>query len=378
MQNITSDSDILNTCLEQIERGQATIDSCIRRYPEFKELRELLQVACIMRDLPIPKLNTVSRSAIEQKMLTRFKQTQAVRARQLAASPRTAPGFAQRFAQRPTVRSGGWAMRLASAAFILILFFFTGSAGLVQAAGSSVPGDSLYPVKRSVEQFQLSVADTESLPGVLEQIAEARLTEIKVLSDRGYALESAFVDESITTIHNAVLAQRNFQTRDLLLWQARTTFAYAGERGAIQAEKQTLLVMTLGTLDGQNPGDPSGTTTVVNTDPTGTSTSTLVYTATFTDTPEDTPTNKPTSTRTATVRPTNTPKPRPTQVPTKKPPQPRPTTPGNGNPPSTPPGNTNGGGNGGGNPPSGNGNGNGNGGGNPPAANGSGNGGGKK
>jgi hypothetical protein len=38
MQNITSDSDILNTCLEQIERGQATIDSCIRRYPEFKEV----------------------------------------------------------------------------------------------------------------------------------------------------------------------------------------------------------------------------------------------------------------------------------------------------------------------------------------------------
>ncbi len=63
-----------------------------------------------------------------------------------------------------------------------------GSAGLAAAASGSLPGDTLYPLKRGIEQVTASVRTDESGEGrALLGQAEARLGEVRALQDRGSA-----------------------------------------------------------------------------------------------------------------------------------------------------------------------------------------------
>ena len=76
--------------------------------------------------------------------------------------------------------------------------------GLV-AAQSTVPGDSLYPVKRFVEQVHVATAlGAAAKVDVDLQLAQARLTETRVLLQRGETKSAQEVlEEYRNQIHSA-------------------------------------------------------------------------------------------------------------------------------------------------------------------------------
>ena len=76
---------------------------------------------------------------------------------------------------------GGFKMRqLAMATAVCLMFFFVGGSGLVLAANQSLPGDSLYPVKRQAEEVRLafSADDDEQL---MATFIDLRLEEMEQL-----------------------------------------------------------------------------------------------------------------------------------------------------------------------------------------------------
>ncbi len=45
--------DILDECLKEIQARRATVDDCLRKYPEYaEELRPLLEIALAVQDVP--------------------------------------------------------------------------------------------------------------------------------------------------------------------------------------------------------------------------------------------------------------------------------------------------------------------------------------
>lgn len=129
--------DALEICLNEIEGG-AEIESVLQRYPELADdLRPILHASLEAKSLAAaePSADAVRRNR--------------ARILQRAAELREQAGRS-RF-------SFNWASpvrRLASTLAVLVLAFASGTS-LVGAASTSLPGDDLYPVKRSWERLQL-------------------------------------------------------------------------------------------------------------------------------------------------------------------------------------------------------------------------------
>src|SRR5512147_2744453 len=80
MGNVNDRTEILEQCLTAIERGQATVESCVARYPEFTNLEDLLRAATVLRALPLATLAEPTRSEIRQRMMEKYRARQGVRA----------------------------------------------------------------------------------------------------------------------------------------------------------------------------------------------------------------------------------------------------------------------------------------------------------
>src|SRR5258706_14941103 len=76
----TSRSEILAECLQAIERGQATLESCVANYREFEDLQYLLQAATVVKKLPRTAMPAVAKDALGQQMLAQFRARQSVKA----------------------------------------------------------------------------------------------------------------------------------------------------------------------------------------------------------------------------------------------------------------------------------------------------------
>ena len=163
--------DVVETCLQEMNAG-AELEAVLHRYPELAdELRPILQASIDARDLtgPAPSAQVVQRN--RAKLL------------QQAASVRTEkPGLSVWFASIQQ-----WAIAMA----LLILFLFSGTS-LVRAASGSLPGDSLYAVKRSWENLTLALTfDSQERKGLQVQFANERLEELHELFASG---RTAMVD----------------------------------------------------------------------------------------------------------------------------------------------------------------------------------------
>ncbi|MBK9749413.1 MAG: hypothetical protein IPO91_21895 [Chloroflexi bacterium] len=144
----------------------------------------LVNTAIDVADTPFPALSNEASQRIEARMLAAFDQqfpAQNGKVHKNGARPSTAqPSIAlvpkQRRSPVPIV------LRWAAAA-VLILVILSG--GLTAASASAVPGDTLYPVKRAVEQVELVFARTSAdRAEVLLQQARRRAEEALVLTVR--------------------------------------------------------------------------------------------------------------------------------------------------------------------------------------------------
>jgi uncharacterized membrane protein YgcG len=165
--------DALEICLQKLEQGQA-IDSALKLYPDLEsELRPILEASLQARTLA----DAAVPSAAQQRGRVRLIK----RAAELRKAKRTSPRRMTSFIPRMALAFG------LAAALIL------SSTGLVGASSNSLPGDQLYPVKRTWEGVQLAFMFNQQARETLQsQFDQERLNEIDDLLSQNRSEPVAF------------------------------------------------------------------------------------------------------------------------------------------------------------------------------------------
>ncbi|MBI2854325.1 MAG: hypothetical protein HYX87_05315 [Chloroflexi bacterium] len=186
--------DILAQCLVDIRAGKSTLEECLQQHPEYaEELKSLLQLAVGLQS------TRPARPSEEFKRRARARLVETMRAAR--EETKLAP------LERLGVPS--WTRRLAmpaAAAFIALMVVVAAGGGTIYAAGSSLPGDALYPVKTGVEGVRLALTkDAASRADLRLEIAAQRVQEADEQSRRGRSVNvralaqaSKHMDEAIS------------------------------------------------------------------------------------------------------------------------------------------------------------------------------------
>lgn len=154
-------------CLSRLEAGQA-LDDCLAHHPEFAdELRPLLSLARDLGQVPMPRARLQVKATHQKKMLATIDRQFPARAHRPGPLNRLCHLLAPRFTLR-------WAAVLAA---VLVLLLNSGWWSVTIAA-HSLPGDLLYPVKRTSEQIRLSLTFDPAAKEQLDtQLVQERLHE---------------------------------------------------------------------------------------------------------------------------------------------------------------------------------------------------------
>ena len=148
--------DALESCLQLMEKGEQ-LDSALARYPGLQaQLRPLLEAAVCARSARVESLPTTT--------LAR----QRARGLALAADLR-------RQKIRHPLRKYSWRPVMTALSVLAILVM--SSNGLLIASAHSIPGDTLYPLKRSVESTQLHLVSDPVEKDALERTFDERRVE---------------------------------------------------------------------------------------------------------------------------------------------------------------------------------------------------------
>ncbi|MDP2776903.1 MAG: DUF5667 domain-containing protein, partial [Anaerolineales bacterium] len=162
--------DALEICLQELENG-ADMETVLARFPDFAgELRSLLKTSL--------KARTRSVSAAEPS-------AEAIRRGRATLMRRAADMRASGVAPRPRKRVIPAFQRLALS-FTLAAFLLLSGTGLLNASASALPGESLYPVKRTWEGLRLLLIFNEKARNIFEdQLEYERLDEVNELLVEG-------------------------------------------------------------------------------------------------------------------------------------------------------------------------------------------------
>jgi uncharacterized membrane protein YgcG len=160
--------DVLEICLQELENG-ADLKTVLASYPDLaSELRPILKASIQARmrsvDLPAPSSEVVRRG--RAKLLKRASE---MREAKVSPRKRMIPLF----------------QRLALS-FSLTAVFLASGTGLVGASSTALPGEHLYPVKRTWEDVRLFFTFNPDRKGLLESEFETeRLDEVDELLIEG-------------------------------------------------------------------------------------------------------------------------------------------------------------------------------------------------
>jgi len=165
--------DALEVCLQALEQGQ-TLDSALARYPQFAaQLRPLLEVSLQAR--------TSSGHPIPEEIRRRGRARLLQHAAQLHPAARGIPRHLLPLWPRLAL------------AFGLVAVLLLSSTSLVNASSGALPGDHLYPVKRTWENLRLLLVFHPQERELLEShFEQERLDEIDELLVRGRTAPIAF------------------------------------------------------------------------------------------------------------------------------------------------------------------------------------------
>ncbi len=158
--------DILARCLTDVQSGRATVDDCLARYPRLAgELRPLLEIAINVRPVGAP-------ASEEFKKRVRRHLVETMRIDGVKIGVRSA-------------RRHRFALRVATGLAGTLIVSALGTAGTVYAAQTSLPGDTLYPVKTTAEQVQLALTLNHEQKAFLHlKLANRRIDEVAALTER--------------------------------------------------------------------------------------------------------------------------------------------------------------------------------------------------
>ena len=126
--------NILNDCLERLITGQATIEQCLQRYPEYvKELEPLLRTAAFMNKAVDVKPSDDFRARARYQMQLKMAESKVP--------------------QRVTRVVPRWAIAVCTVMLVFVL-----GGGTVLASAGSMPGSPLYAVKLAAENVHVKLA----------------------------------------------------------------------------------------------------------------------------------------------------------------------------------------------------------------------------
>jgi len=157
-------NEIFDRCFEGLLSGSLTLDECLKQYPEYAhELEALLQTALSVEKAaaitPSPEIKAHIRYHLQLRMAHVGK------------------------AHRAAFRS--WQPRWAIAVMAVLLILLLGSS-TVFAAGGSMPGSPLYPVKIATEDVRLSLTSSPvSKAELYATYADRRVVELGYLAEKG-------------------------------------------------------------------------------------------------------------------------------------------------------------------------------------------------
>jgi hypothetical protein len=185
MRKTESLAEVLDRCLARVQSGAATVEDCLRDYPELADqLGPLLRTARQAGDLLAPSGPTAAyRAASEARLLNRLRAAQVVER-----------GERSRVIERPTRKRTfawlgsppAWKSAYALAGLALALALIGSSIGVASAAAGSLPGDGLYGVKRGLEELSLALSPTRAGDAaLLLDFADRRLVEARALVETG-------------------------------------------------------------------------------------------------------------------------------------------------------------------------------------------------
>ena len=156
----------LDDCLAMLHTG-ASVDECLVVYPaQAAALRPLLELASAVHGLPAPQARPAAVQTNRARMMAAVaaRQPSVNRAAVLPVSGSLLARYTGRIKALLPGKSTGqregknmvFVLRFATAAITAVMAFTTVSAGgAALASANSLPGDALYPVKRTVEDVQL-------------------------------------------------------------------------------------------------------------------------------------------------------------------------------------------------------------------------------
>jgi len=223
--------EVLEICLEEIEKG-ADIDTVLFRYPELAaELRPILEASAGAKAMAVA---TPSPEVVRRNRARLLQQ---------AAEMRESKRSARRF----------WfasARRVAVTLTVVAALFISGT-GLVRAASTTVPGDNLYPVKRTWEDvlllftFNLQQREAlevehknERLHELQEVFAEGRSTEVEFT---GVVTSQNGNEWLVSGIPVVISAQTEIRGQEIVIGSAVEVEGHTQGNLAVLAEKIELL-----------------------------------------------------------------------------------------------------------------------------------------
>ncbi len=167
--------EALEQCLAEIERG-ADVDTVLFQRPELAdELRPLLEASIEARGMAVPEPSAEAVRRNRAKVLQHAAQMREARV-------------------KPRVSHAWFASlrRLAVMVMIVALVFVSGT-GLVRAASETLPGDNLYPVKRTWEGVRvLFTFDAQKREALEFEQENRRLEELRELFTMGRSVKVDF------------------------------------------------------------------------------------------------------------------------------------------------------------------------------------------
>ncbi len=158
--------DIFNNCLERMFKGES-VEDCLGAYPEQSpELESLLQASCALAKRA---------SAIEPGPEFKAQVHQRLQAML----------YAEQKKLEERARIPVWHRRWALAMTAVLGFLLIGI-GAVGAAASTLPDETLYPVKLATEQVKLTLAFSDMDKAMMHiQYAERRADEMVQMARQG-------------------------------------------------------------------------------------------------------------------------------------------------------------------------------------------------
>ena len=253
--------DALETCLQALEQGE-TIDAALARFPALAaDLRPILETSLHARTLgglPLPE-------GIQHRGRARLLQ-RAAEMREAKHAPR---------------RSWLVQFRPLAVALMLVVFFLSGT-GLVRASSVTLPGDSLYPVKRTWEDVRLLFTfekvqrvnlemeyETERLGEIGELLAEGR---IEPISFSGYVTAQTDSQWTVSGIPVAITAQTVLSGEPVTVGTAVTVYGMTTLAGSVEAHSINTVpagtpIPTPKPEDENEPDDDEGGESLQETEP---------------------------------------------------------------------------------------------------------------